>query len=47
MGAGQADRLPDVVDEQEPRLHFVAVGLAVDGELDWQFHGLVLQMVRG
>jgi len=26
------------VDEKQPRLDFVAVRLAVDGELDWQFH---------
>ena len=38
VGAGEPDRLADVVDEQESRLHFVAVALAVDGHLHWEFH---------
>ena len=38
VGAGEPDQLANIVDEQESRLHFVAVRLAVDGHLHWEFH---------
>src|SRR5712691_1702503 len=39
VGARQTDDFSDVVDEKQSWLDFVAVRLAVDGDLDWQFHG--------
>src|SRR6185436_1624703 len=38
VGPGQADRLTNVVHQEKAGLHFVAVALAVDRHLDWQFH---------
>src|SRR5207253_11275127 len=38
MRAGEAHRLADVVDEKQTGLDFMAVALAVDRHLDWQFH---------
>src|SRR5689334_2359336 len=38
VGACQPDRLADVVDEQQARLHFVTLRLAIDRRLDWEFH---------
>src|SRR5207249_263837 len=35
---GEAHGLADVVHQEQPGLHFVAVALAVDRHLDWQFH---------
>src|SRR5215813_4650996 len=37
--ARETDHLTDVVDEKQSGLDLVAVRLAVDGDLDWQFHG--------
>src|SRR5256712_9146969 len=36
--AGEAHRLADIVDEEQTGLDFMAVALAVDRHLDWQFH---------
>src|SRR6267143_869662 len=36
---GEADGLADVVDQEQAGLDFMAVALAVDRHLDWQFHG--------
>src|SRR5207248_6865083 len=38
VGAGEPHRLADVVHQQKSRLHFVAVRLAVDRHLHWEFH---------
>src|SRR6266852_3643035 len=35
---GEAHGLADVVHQEKAGLHFVAVALAVDRHLDWQFH---------
>src|SRR2546425_8604777 len=39
VGPGEAHRLADVVHQEQAGLDFVAVALAVDRHLDWQFHG--------
>src|SRR4030095_12808070 len=38
VGPGQADRLTNVVHQEKAGLHVMAVALAVDRHLDWQFH---------
>mgnify|MGYP003345768960 CR=1 FL=1 len=46
MRAGQAQDIADVVDEEQPGLHLMGMGLAVDGDSDGLSHGFDLTCRR-